>query len=194
VLRLTPVGLAPNQGRPGSGRDSLRWRSWTLSVLPTCTPRAGLCARSVPSWAFIGAQSANGSRVPASPCVPGGPPAHHASTREMLELRDQGLTWTEVATQVDMTVSGVGRRCRRARPPKPQRVGDGSRCSPTPSIKTLRLAYEQRLLIVLVEPHAAELTAARRAAHRLAALGRACVLHVPGADGTATQTTATVRC
>jgi hypothetical protein len=27
---------------------------WTLSVQPTCTPRVGPCARSVPSWAFPG--------------------------------------------------------------------------------------------------------------------------------------------
>jgi len=40
-----------------------------------------------------------------------------------LELRDQGLTWTEVAKQVDMTVSGAWSRYRRARPPKPPRLG-----------------------------------------------------------------------
>jgi hypothetical protein len=34
----------------------------------------------------------------------GGPPAHPASTQKIMELRDQGLTWTEVAKQVDMTV------------------------------------------------------------------------------------------
>ena len=40
-----------------------------------------------------------------------------------LELRDQGLTWTEVAKPVDMTVSGAWSRYRRARPPKPPRLG-----------------------------------------------------------------------
>jgi hypothetical protein len=40
-----------------------------LSVQPTCTPRAGRCARLVLSWAFIGARSASSSRVPASLCV-----------------------------------------------------------------------------------------------------------------------------
>jgi predicted DNA-binding transcriptional regulator AlpA len=40
-----------------------------------------------------------------------------------LELRDQSLTWTEVAKQVDMTVSGAWSRYRRARPPKPPRLG-----------------------------------------------------------------------
>ena len=42
---------------------------WTLSVQLTCTAGVGPCARSVPSWAFIGARSANSSRVPVSPCV-----------------------------------------------------------------------------------------------------------------------------
>ena len=37
----------------------------------------------------------------------GGPSAHPASTEQIRELRDQGLTWNEVATQVDMTVSGA---------------------------------------------------------------------------------------
>ena len=40
----------------------------------------------------------------------GGPPAHPASTQQVLELRDQGLTWNELAKQVDMTVSGAWSR------------------------------------------------------------------------------------
>ena len=36
---------------------------------------------------------------------PVGAPTHPASTQEILDLRDQGLTWTEVAKQVDMTAS-----------------------------------------------------------------------------------------
>lgn len=35
------------------------------------------------------------------------PPAHRTSTQEILELRDQGLSWNEVAKQVDMTASGA---------------------------------------------------------------------------------------
>jgi hypothetical protein len=50
-------------------------------------------------------------------------PAHPASTRQILELRDQGLTWNEVAKQVNVTVSGARSRYRRARPPKSQRLG-----------------------------------------------------------------------
>jgi hypothetical protein len=53
----------------------------------------------------------------------GGAPAHPASTQQILELRDQGLTWSDVAEQVDMTVSGVWSRYRRARPPDPPRLG-----------------------------------------------------------------------
>jgi hypothetical protein len=39
-----------------------------------------------------------------------GPPAHPASTQQILELRDQGLTWNDMAEQVDMTVSGAWSR------------------------------------------------------------------------------------
>jgi hypothetical protein len=42
---------------------------WTLSVRPSCTPGAGPCGRSVPSWAFLEARSANSFRGLASPCV-----------------------------------------------------------------------------------------------------------------------------
>jgi IS30 family transposase len=37
----------------------------------------------------------------------GGPP-HPASTQQIRELREQGLTWNEVAKQVDMTVPVPG--------------------------------------------------------------------------------------
>jgi hypothetical protein len=53
----------------------------------------------------------------------GAPPAHPASTQQILKLRDQGLTWPEIAAQVDMTVSGAWSRYRRAQPPKPPRLG-----------------------------------------------------------------------
>jgi hypothetical protein len=53
----------------------------------------------------------------------GGASAHPASTQQILELRDQGQTWNEVAKQVDMTVSGAWSRYRRARPPKRPRLG-----------------------------------------------------------------------
>jgi hypothetical protein len=53
----------------------------------------------------------------------GGPAGHPASTQQILELRDEGLTWDEIAEQVDMTVPGVWSRYRRARQPKPRPWG-----------------------------------------------------------------------
>jgi hypothetical protein len=59
-----------------------------------------------------------------------GPPAHPAATQQILELRDQGLAWSQVAKQVDMTVSGAWSRYRKARPQKPHAWAVGSRCWP----------------------------------------------------------------
>jgi DNA-directed RNA polymerase specialized sigma24 family protein len=53
----------------------------------------------------------------------GGASAHPASTQQILELRDDGLTWPEIAEQVDMTVSGAWSRYQRALPPKSPRLG-----------------------------------------------------------------------
>jgi hypothetical protein len=118
----------------------------------------------------------------------GGPSAHPASTQQILELRDQGLTWNEVAKQIDMTVSGAWSHYRRARPPKSPRLGRWQ--------QVLVGALDQNLAIAVraaVTDHLgraatrAELAAARRAAHSLAALGRARVLHVPGANEDANE-------
>jgi lambda repressor-like predicted transcriptional regulator len=46
-----------------------------------------------------------------------GPAAHPASTQQIVILRDQGMTWDEIAEQVGMTASGVWSRYRKARPP-----------------------------------------------------------------------------
>jgi hypothetical protein len=82
-----------------------------------------------------------------------------------------------------MTVSGAWSRHRRAQPPKSQRLGRWQ--------QVLADALEQNLAIGVRAavadhlgraPTRAELTAARRAAHSLANLGRARVLYVPGAD------------
>jgi hypothetical protein len=81
----------------------------------------------------------------------GGPPAHSAATEQILELRDQGLTWAEIAEQVDMTVSGAWSRHRKARPPKSPRLGRWQQFSPTPSTRTLRLGSGQPSLIISVE-------------------------------------------
>jgi hypothetical protein len=53
----------------------------------------------------------------------GGPPAHATCTDQIMELGDQGLTWNEIAEQVDMTVSGAWSRYRKARPPNSPRLG-----------------------------------------------------------------------
>jgi transcriptional regulator with XRE-family HTH domain len=112
-----------------------------------------------------------------------GPSAHPASTKQIAELRDRGLTWTEVAQQLDMTVSGAWSRYRRGRSPQSPRLGRWQ--------QVLAYALDQHLAIGVRAavadhlgraPTRAELTAARRAAHNLAALGRARLLHVPGAD------------
>ena len=112
-----------------------------------------------------------------------GTPTHPTSTQQIVELRDKGLTWYEIAKRVDMTISGAWSRYRRARPPKSPRLGRWQ--------QVLADALEQNLAIGVGAaigdhlgraPTRAELTAARRAAHSLAAYGRARVLHVPGAD------------
>jgi hypothetical protein len=113
----------------------------------------------------------------------GGPQGRPASTQQILDLRDQGLTWTEIAKQVDMTASGAWSRYRRAWPAKPSRLGRWQ--------QVLADALDQNLAIGVGAavadhlgraPTRAELTAGRRAAHSLAALGRARVHRVPGAD------------
>jgi hypothetical protein len=131
-------------------------------------------------WSTVGQQLQSAG----IPMRRGGPPAHTAPTRQILELRDQGLTWNEVAEQVDMTVSGAWSRYRRATPAKSPRLGRWQ--------QVLADALDQNLAIEVRAavadhlgraPNRAELTAARRAAHSLADLGRARVLHVAGADG-----------
>jgi hypothetical protein len=113
-----------------------------------------------------------------------GPPAYSASTQQILELRDQGLTWNDVAKQVDMTVSGAWSRYRRARPPKPPRLGRWQQVLADGLEKNRAIGVRAAVADHLGRaPTRAELTAARRAAHSLASLGRAQVLHVPGAEG-----------
>src|SRR5215218_8878444 len=81
----------------------------------------------------------------------GGPPAHPASTQQILKLRNQGQTWNEVAEQVDMTVSGAWSRYRRARPAKSPAWAVG-RFLPTHLSSTLRFVSVRLSLIISVEP------------------------------------------
>ncbi|HEY6682726.1 MAG TPA: helix-turn-helix domain-containing protein [Propionibacteriaceae bacterium] len=111
----------------------------------------------------------------------GGPSSHPASTERILELRDQGLTWNEVANQVDMTVSGASSRYRKARPPKPPRLGRWQHVVADALDQHLAIGVRAAVADHLGRaPTRSELTAARRAAHGLAALGRARVLYVAG--------------
>jgi hypothetical protein len=80
-----------------------------------------------------------------------GPSAHPASTDEIMELRDQGQTWNEVAKQVDMTVSGAWSRYRKARPPKPSRLGRWQQVLADALDENLRLVSGRRSPIISVE-------------------------------------------
>jgi hypothetical protein len=115
-----------------------------------------------------------------------GAPPHPASTQQIVELREQGLSWPEVAEQVDMTVSGAWSRYRRAGPPMSPRLGRWERVLTDALDQNLAVGVRATVIDHLGRaPTRAELTAARRAAHSLAALGRTRVLHVPGADADA---------
>ncbi len=101
-------------------------------------------------WAAVGDQLHRANVTMRS----GGHPAHPVSTQQILQLRDQGLTWNEVAEQVDMTVSGAWSRYRRARLAKPPRLGRWQQVLADGLDKNLQLAYVQPSLIILVEPPA----------------------------------------
>ena len=80
-----------------------------------------------------------------------------------------------------MTVSGAWSRYRRARPAKPPRLGRWQQVLADALERNLAIGVQAAVADHLGRaPTRAELTAARRAAHGLAALGRARVLHVPG--------------
>jgi hypothetical protein len=112
-----------------------------------------------------------------------GAPTHPASTQEILDLRDQGLTWTEVAKQVDMTVSGAWSRYRNARPRKPPRLGRWQQVFAEALDQNLAVGVRAAVSDHLGRaPTRAELNAARRAAHSFASTGCARLLYVSGAD------------
>jgi hypothetical protein len=116
----------------------------------------------------------------------GGPFAHPASTQQILQLRDQGLTWPEIAEQVDMTVSGAWSRYRRARPPRSPRLGRWQRVLADALDQNLAIGVRAAVADHLGRtPTRAELNSARRAAHSLTDLGLARVFSVPGADADA---------
>ena len=168
---------------------------WTLSVQPTCTPRVWTLRQIGAELGVHGTTVSDQLRRAGVTMRRGGPPAHPASTQQILELRDQGLTWNEVAEQVDMTVSGAWSRYRRARPPKPPRLGRWQQVLADALDQNLAIGVRAAVADHLGRaPTRAELTAARRAAHSLAALGRARVLHVPAPMPTTMQAIAPIWC
>ena len=114
-------------------------QGWTLRQIGA---ELGVTATTISQQGFRQGAGVSMRRVGAS--------AHPASTQRILELRDQGLTWPEIAEQVGMTVSGAWSRYRRARPSSPNAWAVGSRFSPTPLIRTLPLAFVQRVQIFTV--------------------------------------------
>jgi hypothetical protein len=82
----------------------------------------------------------------------GGPPAHPGSTQQIRELRHQGLTWNEVATKVDMTVSGAWSRYQRPGRHSPHGWGIGSGFFLTRLRRISRLASERLSLTISEEP------------------------------------------
>ena len=64
----------------------------------------------------------------------------------------KGLTWNEVADQVDMTVSGAWSRYRKARPPKSPRLGRWQQALVDALDQTLPLAAGRPSPIISAEP------------------------------------------
>jgi hypothetical protein len=104
-----------------------------------------------------------------------GPPAHTGSTEQILELRDRGLTWNDVAGQIDMTVPGAWMEPLPAGPAA--EAGGLGRWQ-----QVLADALDQNLAIVSVPAVAdhrgrvrtrAELAAGRRQSRRLGPCPRA---------------------
>ena len=82
-----------------------------------------------------------------------------------------------------MTVSGTWSRYRKARPPEPPPLGRSQQVLADALDQNLAIGVRAAVADHLGQaPTRAELTAARRAAHSLAALGCARVLQVPGED------------
>ena len=79
--------------------------------------------------------------------LPTQPPPKWSST-----CVDQGLTWSEVAKQVDMTVSGAWSRYRKARPPKPPRLGRWQQVFGEALDQNLAIAVRATSSIISVAP------------------------------------------
>ena len=119
----------------------------------------------------------------------GGAPRYEVDTQRILDLRDQGLTMTAVAAEVGMSVPGVWARYYRARPAK--RADASVSTAPVRMIPWQKVLAEALIEHEVIgvraiatahlghEPTRAQITAARRAAHRLVAADLARAVHVP---------------
>jgi hypothetical protein len=68
---------------------------WTFSVQPTCTDVRQIGAELGVPWTTVSWQP----RQAGVTMRRGGPSAHAASTDQILHLRDQDLSWTEIANR-----------------------------------------------------------------------------------------------
>jgi hypothetical protein len=119
----------------------------------------------------------------------GGAPRYEVDTQRILDLRDQGLTMTAIAAEVGMSVPGVWARYYRARPAQraDAPVGTGPlRMIPWQAVLAEALNENEVIGVRAIatahlghEPTRAQITAARRAAHRLVAADLARAMHVP---------------
>jgi hypothetical protein len=115
---------------------------------------------------------------------------HYASRRtsgsSRLHTTDYGAPWPRPELERGGQAGrydGFRRRYRRARPPESPPLGRWQQVLADGLEKNLAIGVRAaRRRSSWSSPHPAELTAARRAAHSLASLGRAQVLHVPGAE------------
>jgi hypothetical protein len=118
----------------------------------------------------------------------GGAPPYEVDTQRIMDLRDQGLTMTAVAAEVGMSVPGVWARYYRARPARRADVSVST--APVRMIPWQKLLAEALIEHEVIgvraiatahlghEPTRAQITAARRAAHRLVAADLARAVHV----------------
>jgi hypothetical protein len=110
-------------------------------------------------------------------------PLIQPSPQQIVELRDKGMTWNEDGR------TAVYDSFRRLEPLSEGQATKATTLGPLAAV--LANAIDENVAVGVRatvtdnlgrEPTRAELNAARRAAHSLAVLGRARVLHVPGAD------------
>jgi hypothetical protein len=81
---------------------------WTSSELPTCTPEGWTVSQIAAELGLTETMVSDQLRRDGVTLRRSGPPAHSASTEQIVALRNQGLTWRQVAEWVDMTISGTG--------------------------------------------------------------------------------------